>query len=394
MADFANVGIAVGVCYQYKDRHVGGMAMNGHRRPVLVSTNGRLVGLARPKVRNMEHFIEEVIINERPIRLTHEDIPLDRVQLDEDNPRIRYRLKMEMDGKSLEEVVMSLPEVRALRKDIEKTGGLRERVIVQKNGDGKFKVVEGNCRTVCIQSLHHKAPHENKWKKIQARILPEDVDPRDVAILLSDFHVAGKIAWKAHEKAGQVYHMVKTLGMDTLDVATYLRTSKATINRWLNAYGFMVDRFLKIEDGKYGKDGERKWSYFEEFYKKADLVAELKLHPEFADDFCRWVGEGKLQPVDVRDLSIVLKHPEARKKLEKGGTFAEAIKIVNDTDPEQGSDFFKMLAKMRESCSNAAQVKEILRIRSDKVARAKVLDTYKSLVDFMKLADVELPKDV
>ena len=60
-------------------------------------------------------------------------------------------------------------------------------------------------------------------------------------------------------------------------------------------------------------------------------------------------------------------------------------------EPEHVSDFFRLLAKMRESCTSAAQVREILRIRSDKVARQKVLDTYKAFVDFMRLADVETP---
>jgi hypothetical protein len=41
---------------------------------------------------------------------------------------------------------------------------------------------------------------------------------------------------------------------------------------------------------------------------------------------------------------------------------------------EQGSDFFKLLTKFRESCTNAAQVKEILKIRTDKVARQRVID--------------------
>ena len=67
--------------------------------------------------------------------------------------------------------------------------------------------------------------------------------------------------------------------------------------------------------------------------------------------------------------------------------------MVNAAEPEQGSDFFKMLAKTREACMNAAQVKEILRIRTDKVARQRLIDTYEALVDFMRLADVE-PENV
>jgi hypothetical protein len=58
-------------------------------------------------------------------------------------------------------------------------------------------------------------------------------------------------------------------------------------------------------------------------------------------------------------------------------------------EPEQGSDFFKFVAKVKDACSNAAQVKEILRIRTDKVARQRVVETYEALVDCMALADVD-----
>src|SRR5437867_8264601 len=100
-----------------------------------------------------DHFVEEVTIGGRSIRLTHEDLPLQDVELDEDNPRIRYRLKLEQNGKPLKDVILGLPEVKALRKDIEKNGGLRERVIVQENGNGKMKVVEGNIRRTLYGDL-------------------------------------------------------------------------------------------------------------------------------------------------------------------------------------------------------------------------------------------------
>ena len=86
----------------------------------------------------------------------------------------------------------------------------------------------------------------------------------------------------------------------------------------------------------------------------------------------------------------MLRNPEARKRLENGTTpFREVTKAVEAAEPEYGSDFFKLLAKVRQACTSAAQVKEILRIRTDKVARKRLLDTYEALVDFMLLADVD-----
>jgi hypothetical protein len=334
-------------------------------------------------------MVEEVTIGGKNVRLTYEDVPIEMLHLDEDNPRIRYRARLEQGGKTREEVLMAMSEVKALRKDIEKNGGLRERVILQKNGKG-YKVVEGNCRTVCLQSLHHKEPNNPTWQTVPARILPDSVDPKQVAILLSDFHVAGKITWNAHEKGGQVYYMVNELGMKQDDIAVYLRTSKSTVNRLLQAYELMVDRFLKIDNETYAKDGERKWSYFEEFFKQKVLREELKKNPEFGDDFCRWVGEGRLpKGENVRDLPAILENPEVRKKFEKGMPFDDVIKIVEAAHPEINSDFFKLLERVRESCTNTGQIKEILRIRGDQVARDRLIETYDALVDFMKLADVD-----
>ena len=335
-------------------------------------------------------MIEEVVIGGQTIHLKHSAVPIDRVELDEDNPRIRYRLKLQQNGKSLEQVMLAMPEMAALQRDIERNGGLRERVILQENGPRKLKAVEGNTRLVCLQSLHAKYPRDARWKEVPARILPADVDPRHVAILLADFHVAGKIQWKAHEKAGQVYYMHNALGMPQEDIAVHLRTSKTSVNRLLRAYSFMVDRFLKIDNEKYAKEGERKWSYFEELFKHRDLRTELKRDPDFGDEFCRWVGGNRFAPVDVRSLPSVLRNPEARKKLAKGTTpFSEVTKAVEAAEPEHGSEFFRLLAKVRQACTNAAQVKEILRIRTDEVARKRLVDTYEALVDFMLLADVD-----
>lgn len=56
------------------------------------------------------------------------------------------------------------------------------------------------------------------------------------------------------------------------------------------------------------------------------------------------------------------------------------------------SDFFKLLEKVRESCTSTGQIREILRIRTDTVARERLLATYEALVDFMRLADVDFDR--
>lgn len=40
-----------------------------------------------------DKVVEEMTIAGQKIRLAHEDVPIDQIDLDESNPRIRYRLK-------------------------------------------------------------------------------------------------------------------------------------------------------------------------------------------------------------------------------------------------------------------------------------------------------------
>lgn len=337
-------------------------------------------------------MVEETIIDGTTVMLQHDDVPLDQVDLDKDNPRLRYRLLMQTNGNGngdLSALILSLPEVKQLMKDIERNGGLRERVILQQNGNGKLKAVEGNCRLTCIKALNKKDPDDPRWQTIPARILPKDVNPKHVAIMLTDFHVAGKIKWEAHEKAGQIYYMATELNMNQDDIAVYLHTSKSTVSRYLQAYVMMMETFVKM----YPNKGRQKWSHFDEFFKKKELKDELKANPDFGTAFCEWVGEDRLpQGADVRLLPTILRIPAAREAFEEGQPLSQVKKLVDNAEPETGSDFFKLLSKMREACTSAAQVKEILRIRTDEVARKKLLDTYEAMIDFMRLADVEPPK--
>lgn len=340
-------------------------------------------------------LIEEVTVDGAPFTLVHRDIQIDTIELDERNPRIQYRLGLQRGPKSLDEVILGMPEVKKLRDDIAHNKGLREKIIVQEMGEGTYKVLEGNCRTVCFRSLRKMPKYEDAglWDTIPARVVSADMEERKIAILLSDMHVSGKIQWKAHEKAGQIFRMSRELGMAQGDIAVYLRASKTTVNRLLEAYALMQETFLTVDDGAYADKGEYKWSFFDELYRSRDLRDELKRNHKFGEQFCRWVGEERLPDgADVRKLPAILKHPEAREALEtrpKDVALQEAVRIVEKSDPEIGSDLFQQLRKLRETCTDVGQVKEILRIRTDPVAQDKVMETYMALRNFMLLADLD-----
>jgi len=101
----------------------------------------------------------------------------------------------------------------------------------------------------------------------------------------------------------------------------------------------------------------------------------------------------------VRLLPKILANADARRVFERprnfadGKAFEDAMKVIEAAEPETGSDFFKLMGKFRESCTDAAKIKEILRVRNDTVAKRRVLETYEALRGFMALADVDVPED-
>jgi hypothetical protein len=339
----------------------------------------------------MTKTVDEITIGNERVAMQLEDVALALVDLDDENPRIRYRLqRAKASGKAPMDLLLEEAPVKALRNDIRSNGGLRERIILRKSGR-RYTVVEGNCRTACYQSLRQSDPENKLWHKIPARILPDEVGERKIATLLADMHVAGKIKWDAHEKAGQVYRMINELHMTYEEVASCMRVSKSTVARYNNAYSFMVDSFLAA----YPEKGDNKWSFFDELFRAKELRERLKDDPDFGDKFCEWIATERLrQPVQVRALRDIVENATAYERFERGRidvAFDDAKKVLEAHEPEHGSDFFKLLAKVRDNCTNAAQVKEILRIRTDQKARQRLIETYEALVDFMHLADVQPP---
>lgn len=343
-----------------------------------------------------DQTFEEVVIKGETVLLEHRNVPIDDIILDEDNPRLRY-MRAKDGEKDLDEFIRAMPDATKLRKDIEANGGLLDRVILSPLPNGKFKVIEGNRRRVATGDLNAKSPKDERWTFLPARVLPADIDAKKVAIMLADWHVTNKVKWEPHEKAGHIYEMSKVHKMPLDEIAIHLHASKTTVKRFLDAYTMMMERFTKVDEGVYKDEAGAKWSFFDELHRSKELKQRMAEDPEFADEFCRWVGDKRLAKGEqVRKLAKILSHPDAQKVFEKSkvaSAFAAAQRIVETSEPEEGSEFFKMLAKMRESCTSAAQVKEILRIRSDDVARKRLLETYTALVDFMHLADVDVPTE-
>jgi len=235
----------------------------------------------------------------------------------------------------LDSLIWEKDPVKALAQSIHQNGGVYEHVIVQRKGD-KYLVREGNCRTVADRHLSEQYPDDARFQTMPAMIFDADLTEEDLAVLLADMHVAGKIQWDAYEQAKQVFDLFNLYGKTYDWLSSHLRLSKSKIKELLSAYQATKD-YLAIHPAP---ANVKKFSFFHELMRKKDLKDRFLDQPEFKQKFYRWLEESKLtDSKQVRDLPTVLQNSEATKALETSG-MPEAIRVLQTNDPSLESDLF------------------------------------------------------
>jgi hypothetical protein len=333
--------------------------------------------------------VDEITLDGKRVQVQSIDLPLDEVMLDPNNPRIANTVSIAISEqgeelqKRLEALLWEDTDVRDLCRQVLINQGLVERIIVRTDG----RVVEGNCRTVVYRKLRERQPAEARWRTIPARLLPTDIADRDVAILLGEMHVAGKNTWTPFEKAGHVYRLHNDFALVQDEIAVRLRMSKSKVNQLIRAFDMMKNQYLP----KYpGPASSRKFSYFEELFKKPPLRDWILANPSNERQFIDWIGTGKLdQGAQVRDLPAILEDEQAVATLTTDG-FAAAQRMLAEDNPVITSKLFKRMVEMTEALKKA-QLDDVQRVRKTENSRARkiVQELADSLTRFIELCGIE-----
>jgi len=281
----------------------------------------------------------QITIENVAVPVTREELQLDDVQLDPENPRIREQLKQmgktgKINGKELRQVILDISGVSTLLRSVRENKGLHEPIYIRHDG----RVAEGNCRTAIYQFLREAQKNEKCWQTIPVWRLPKDVTERQIAVLQGHMHVAGKITWRAHEQAGHLFRMNRELKMKPAEISAAMRMSETEVNRQIQAYETMTNDVIPRMKG----DGREKFSHVLEFYKNRKLK-DFRTDEKNVKLFTDLVVKDKLKKgADVRKLHKILAHEGGKKTLQKEG-FDKALALVGKTDPTADSALFRKL---------------------------------------------------
>ncbi|MBX3026693.1 hypothetical protein KF840_17445 [bacterium] len=324
----------------------------------------------------------------KDIPFTRGSIQVDSCELDPGNPRIQYLIGQKagsISQEELDELVWQKDSVKALAQSIQQNGGVYEQLIVQRRGD-KYRVREGNCRTVACRHLLEQYPGDKRFATMPAMIFDVDLTEEDLAVLLADMHVAGKIRWDAYEQAKHVHDLFNVYGKTYDWLSNHLRLSKSKIVELLSAYSAMTD-FLVANPAS---GNVRKFSFFHELMKKKELREEYKMFDEFKQRFHRWLSEGRITDArQVRALPGILANPDALKALDDSG-FVEASRVLIQEDPSLESDLFHAIKKATEKLK-AAPVSDLQDLKSGNPQKLIMLrNLYRAIDDLATLAEIKL----
>lgn len=330
---------------------------------------------------------DHIRIQDRDVPFERTRVSIDDLTLDPSNPRIQYLIGRQPEPvtqERLDELLWSKDQVKALGQAIKQNGGVYDPIIVQKS-DGRYLVREGNSRTVATRHIAAQHPDDSRFKTVPAMVFDETLTDDDIAVLLADMHVTGKIRWDAYEQAKHVATLYNVHGKTYEWLATHLRLSKSKITQYLKAYKWTTDYLEEHPDPK----NLDKFSLFQELAAKKDLGARYTDDFDFQQQFKRWLAEGKLNDSkQVRQLETILANDQATKVLGDEGYTAAAGVLIRE-DPSLGSDLYDAVKRATEKLTKAP-ADEIRDLAHNKQKLLMLRNLRRAIDDIATLAEVEL----
>lgn len=314
------------------------------------------------------------------------DIPIDKVMLDPDNPRIQFLMDsyvskgIKQEDVTQKQLMFGLraktkAKYETLKESIE-TKGLLSPIWVAQTGD-HFIVIEGNTRRLVFEDLSKKYAGDEKWKTITARVMPRNTPKDIIAFLRLEYHLGGIEPWDPYERARYLSNL-KEQGYTTERLARESRSSETEIKNDIKAFEVMRDNFLPKHGAEVDNPLE-KYSYFVELVGKTKVKNLINSGQFSVDDFCAWVAEERIpRAIDVRDLPEIFSQEDIATAFKKRG-YQQAMDLLASTRPEIASSLFRDIEKVTEQIKQLRHY-EVTQIRNEEpIKKEKILKLIEAL---------------
>jgi len=284
-----------------------------------------------------------------PIQVKEEEVDISLIELDPDNPRIGLQRDSALKDLTQTKIQYILAfknseAYRKLKESIEINHAIIYPIWIAPSGDNKYVVIEGNTRLVIYRDLAEKYSTERTYKKILSIILPNTVKPNQINFVRLEAHLRGTTDWDAYEKARYLYKLYYDEGLPISQLERLTKLTYDDIDNSIKAFKDM-EQFYMPTYGKEDTSSPFKFSYFVEYEKNKKLKNLMETSGKNVEDFCEWVGKGKISRAqDVRDLPSIFSFESSREAFIKDG-YEEAMEKLEVVRPQKASRVFQNIER-------------------------------------------------
>ncbi len=306
----------------------------------------------------------------------HKLLPIDDLDLDLNNPRIRKWIENIKGEPKAEEIYLALgaesgeeggqggTTFNSLRESIRTNRGIINPIIVNQEDDGRCVVVEGNTRLAIYREFRDEDTSSNDWDYIPC-IIYKNLDLQQVDSIRLQTHLVGPRAWDPYSKAKYLHYLRTAEHMPFSSLVDYCGGKKNEVTNYINAYKDMETYYRPLipDDGRFDHS---RFSGFVEL-QKPNIKDAIISNNFNLSDFSQWIIDGKLYPLNtVRWVARILNNKEAKKVFLKKGA-KEALKVIDS--PDSSDDLSKAgvieLCKALITAIKKAQYEEIQHLQKD-----------------------------
>lgn len=335
-------------------------------------------------------------------------IPIENIELDESNPRIKHYLEMYTIlneehmllalGAGAEDEVgtTALDSFARLKHSIRASGGIIQSIIVKPLDNERFLCIEGNTRVAIYRQLRKEdmasGQSGERWQNIPA-LISAQLDEEEAHKIRLQVHLVGNRPWDPYSKAKYLRELVEDYKMPIGELVSYCGGSKSDVLQSIEAYDDMETHYRPVIDDVDGDFDPSRFSAFVELQKPGIKQALYKAG--FSErDFSQWVQDRKLNPLStVRKLPQILDNPEARRFFLRKDA-KEAIRILDapDLDTRLRESNISQLARALQEKIGLLPHDEYEKIRNQTDSEEH-LDLRDLLISVGELLDIRVPSN-
>lgn len=263
---------------------------------------------------------------------SYQELKIDLLQLDRQNPRISQYLDMYGNNVSAEGIALALSgsatdsstSFSALKESIRVNRGIIHPIIVNHTSDDKYTVIEGNTRLQIYRDFYSRT-NDAIWETIRC-IVYDNLSKAEIDSIRLQSHMVGPRDWDAYSKAKYLNQLYNVDGLPLNTIIDFCGGKKNEILKLIDAYNDMQQFYVPLLEGE--SPDPREFSKFSELQNRS-IKNALNDNGYSEKDFSQWVLDHNIDTaMNVRLLPDILADSAAKKEFLKS-TISDAIKKLN-----------------------------------------------------------------